>query len=55
MDVGVRLLAQERNGEQDGQDEEDAAHANSCMIRKGQMHDDGVAKSAVEQFYSLVM
>jgi putative transposase len=25
------------------------------MIRKGQMHDDGVAKTAAEQFYSLGM
>lgn len=25
------------------------------MIRKGQMHDDGFAKTAAEQFYSLVM
>ena len=25
------------------------------MIRKGQMQDDGVAKPAAEQFYSLVM
>jgi hypothetical protein len=24
------------------------------MIRKGQMHDDGFAKTAAEQFYSLV-
>jgi hypothetical protein len=25
------------------------------MIRKGQMHDDGFAKTAAEQFYSLVI
>jgi len=25
------------------------------MIRKGQMHDDGAAKSAAVQFYSLIM